>query len=201
MSIFSKLKGAKKAADEHKRVQAQASEKAAKAAATTPYRHRPTHAATDALNGSPSGWKMYDSPAIRDAHRKRLSRPESMATMTAYSTSNRGSRIGGEPVAKNFSVGTDITAGSSAPPSSRPSARTSVSFGGMSAPRSQHLGFATYAGLEASQQLHNQQSRFGNGGGPQRRVQSYHGKSPLGSQSESPSVPAHSGQALLTAFH
>ncbi|KAL9027128.1 MAG: hypothetical protein Q9196_004304, partial [Gyalolechia fulgens] len=70
MSIFAKIKGAKKAADKHK--QAKASEvPVEKKDIPVPYRHVPTHAAVDALTGAPSSWREEDRAAIKHQHKRR----------------------------------------------------------------------------------------------------------------------------------
>ena len=68
MSIFSKLKNAKKAADKHK------GEKAAdETKPITPYKHTITHAALDAVTGAPSSWQHLDRASIRYQNNKRRS--------------------------------------------------------------------------------------------------------------------------------
>ncbi|KAL8782102.1 MAG: hypothetical protein Q9213_005713 [Squamulea squamosa] len=70
MSIFSKIKGAKKAADKHK--QAKSTEVPAEIKDTpVPYRHIPTHAAVDALTGAPASWREEDRAAIKHQHKRR----------------------------------------------------------------------------------------------------------------------------------
>ena len=171
MSILSALKGAKKAAEEQK-----AKEKAAMDARQPPkepYRHVPTHAASDALSGAPSAWKAYDQPAIKDAHRKRLSRPQSVtSSLTAYS----GQR---PPMAKSYSY----ASGSATPASTRNSMRNSM-VGVVNPPRASHWGYAAYAGHDASQHLSSRQNseQFQQSLGGNGRIRSFHGKSPLGSQ-------------------
>ena len=199
MSFLSKMKKAKAAAKDHKERQAQSAR--LEAASVVPYHHKPAHAAIDAMAGAPSSWKAYDQPAIYDAHRKRLSRPQSAATsITAYTaptgrlTPGNGSIAPGggaiarpPPVPKNNSVGTDLTGRSSTGASTmRNSVRSSV--GGVSnPPRAQHWGYAAYVGLEAAQQLENRQSQVLGAG---RRAMSYHGRSPLAAEREflSPTV-------------
>ncbi|KAL2065610.1 hypothetical protein VTL71DRAFT_3280, partial [Oculimacula yallundae] len=67
MSIFSKFKGAKKAAKDHK-----AAEKQKEATDTVvPYKHTPTHAAVDALSGAPSSWSRNDAGRIKAEHKRR----------------------------------------------------------------------------------------------------------------------------------
>ena len=90
MSIFSKMKGAKKAADEHKSAKAQAT---TDAPLKVPYKHVPTHAAIDALATAPSSFREDDRAAIRVQHKRRseLSRNNSelSATTTINTTMNR----------------------------------------------------------------------------------------------------------------
>jgi len=68
MSIFSKLRNAKKAADKHKGAKAVVETKP-----VTPYKHVPTHAAIDALSGAPSSWQHSDRDSIRYQNEKRRS--------------------------------------------------------------------------------------------------------------------------------
>lgn len=96
MSIFFKIRGAKKAADKHKGAKAQnvGTEKVDKP--VVPYRHVPTHAAIDALSGAPSSWKAQDRSAIKAQHKRRsaMSRNSSSlstVTMTQQSNSYQGS--------------------------------------------------------------------------------------------------------------
>jgi hypothetical protein len=67
MSIFSKLRAAKRAADEAKGAQKESKSQVQPA----PYRHVPTHAAVDALSGAPSAWKAQDVPLIKAQHQRR----------------------------------------------------------------------------------------------------------------------------------
>ncbi|KAI4278499.1 MAG: hypothetical protein LQ337_000982 [Flavoplaca oasis] len=70
MSIFSKIKGAKKAADKHK--QAKSTEVPVEIKNTPiPYRHVPTHAAVDALTGAPASWREEDRAAIKHQYKRR----------------------------------------------------------------------------------------------------------------------------------
>lgn len=83
MSIFSKLRRAKQAADSQKDKRAATTEKP-KAA---PYKHIPTHAASDALLGAPATWREQDKKAIKKEHQRRsqynLSRnPSSLSNVT-----------------------------------------------------------------------------------------------------------------------
>ncbi|KKY25622.1 hypothetical protein UCRPC4_g01693 [Phaeomoniella chlamydospora] len=92
MSIFSKVKIAKKAADEKKAHDSQ------QKPPVEPYRHIPTHAMTDALGGAPTGRNAADKAAIRAAHLKRqstMSRQNnpSPGHSPAASTSSRESYI------------------------------------------------------------------------------------------------------------
>lgn len=75
MSIFSKIKGASKAAKEHKK--AKTPEPGLQNSTPAPYRHVPTHAAIDAMLGAPSSWKEVDRSAIRAQHKRRSMMPKS----------------------------------------------------------------------------------------------------------------------------
>ncbi|KAL8921803.1 MAG: hypothetical protein Q9208_005560 [Pyrenodesmia sp. 3 TL-2023] len=82
MSIFSKIKGAKKAAAEHK--QAKALEVPVEKKDTPiPYRHVPTHAATDALTGAPSSWREEDRAAISYQHKRRSMMTRNSSTLSS----------------------------------------------------------------------------------------------------------------------
>ncbi|KAF2836743.1 hypothetical protein M501DRAFT_228786 [Patellaria atrata CBS 101060] len=67
MSIFSKIKGAKKAADEHKKTEPSDKPK------PVPYKHIPTHAAQDALATAPASWNNAENKARIMAMNKRRS--------------------------------------------------------------------------------------------------------------------------------
>ena len=123
MSIFSKIKGAKKAADQHKEVKSQSSEAPRKVA----YKHVPTHAAIDALSGAPSSWKEEDRAAIRVQNRRRISRNNSdLSFATSINTS----------INRNASYNSSDNPGSLA---SRPRMQT----------RRSHLGFQGYDGYSS----------------------------------------------------
>ncbi|KAI4286483.1 MAG: hypothetical protein L6R35_004264 [Caloplaca aegaea] len=118
MSIFSKIKGAKKAAEKHK--QAKASEiPVEKKDAPVPYRHIPTHAAADALTGTPSSWREEDRAAIQHHHKRRsmMTRNSSMISGTLHPSS---SYTGSE-----FSNGVGPAASSSRPSPTRLETRKS----------------------------------------------------------------------------
>ncbi|KAI9719628.1 MAG: hypothetical protein M1812_003399 [Candelaria pacifica] len=68
MSIFSKWRGAKKAAAEHKKTESKGEEPVQK---PEKYKHIPTHAAIDALSGAPSTWKAEDRSKIQAQHKRR----------------------------------------------------------------------------------------------------------------------------------
>ena len=71
MALFSRLKRSKKAAKMHKQI---ASEKmGAEDLPKQPYKHVPTHAFFDALNGGPSNWKQVDKMKIREQRAERRS--------------------------------------------------------------------------------------------------------------------------------
>jgi hypothetical protein len=87
MSIFSKLRRAKQAADGQKEKKAAAADVKPPPA---PYKHVPTHAATDALLGAPATWREEDKKAIKAQHQKRqynLSRNQS--SLSNVTTLNR----------------------------------------------------------------------------------------------------------------
>lgn len=72
MSIFSKIKDAKQAANRHKASEAVARHVPVETKATEiPYRHIPTHAAVDAFSGAPSSWKEEDRSAIKAQNKRR----------------------------------------------------------------------------------------------------------------------------------
>lgn len=72
MSIFSKIKHAEQAANQHKSSVAIARQPPVETKETKiPYRHIPTHAAVDALSGAPSSWKEEDRSAIKAQNERR----------------------------------------------------------------------------------------------------------------------------------
>lgn len=91
MSIFSKIKGASKAAKEHKKAKAKEPAGHGKDA-PIPYRHIPTHAAIDALSGTPSSWREEDRTAIKAQHKRRsmMSRNDSGISSTMHRNSSYG---------------------------------------------------------------------------------------------------------------
>ena len=190
MSFFDKMKKAKAAARDHKLRQAEKT-RAEQMAPTAGYHHKPKHAALDAMAGAPASWKAYDQPAIFEAHRKRMSRPQSAATsMTAFTTPGRmtpsgsSGNIARATMPKSNSVGTDLTARSTAASTARNSARASMN-GVNNPPRAQHWGYAAYAGLDPAQQADSRQSHMAG-----KRAVSYHGRSPLATEGESPFHPS-----------
>lgn len=81
MSFFSKVKGAKKAADTHK-AKMETEDKPAAA----PYKHVPTHAATDAMTSSPGGWKSEEIAYQNKARLSRIGSDYSTRPSTSYTT-------------------------------------------------------------------------------------------------------------------
>jgi hypothetical protein len=84
MSIWGKLRRAKRAADEQKDKNSAGADSKPKPA---PYRHVPTHAASDALLGAPATWREEDKKAIQAQHQRRsqinMSRnPSSLSNVT-----------------------------------------------------------------------------------------------------------------------
>lgn len=104
MSVFSKIKHSRKAAKEHK---VKSAEKEADKPITVPYKHIPTHAAIDALNGSPSSWKYEDLPKIKEHHKRRsqmaISRTHSMLSTTSYMNAAAGPSTSVPPLPRNIS--------------------------------------------------------------------------------------------------
>jgi hypothetical protein len=89
MSVFSKLKFAKKAAEEQKaKAKAKEQEGKGKQAAKEKYVHVPRHAALDALSGAPSSWKHEDRSKIKEHHQRRsqmyMNRTGSALSTQAY---------------------------------------------------------------------------------------------------------------------
>lgn len=135
MSIFSKIKSSKKAAEEHK------AQKAAKQAeeqkpAPAPYRHVPKHAAQDALVGTP-GAVAHD--AIREANKERA-----MYTRNTFYSSSAPSL-------------------KSAPGTPRGHSRSSSRVRPVLQDRSSHPGYASYqgSGLSLEERRSRANSRFG----------------------------------------
>jgi hypothetical protein len=89
MSVFSKLKLSKRAADEHKAAAAASNQGEEAPVVKEKYKHIPTHAAFDALSGAPSSWKHEDKPKIME-HNKRRSQMSSLSrngsTLTFHAT-------------------------------------------------------------------------------------------------------------------
>lgn len=70
MTLFSKVRNARKAAEEHKK--AASAQAASEKPPAPPYKHIPTHAAQDALAGSSSIWSREErSQLISAAHKRR----------------------------------------------------------------------------------------------------------------------------------
>lgn len=104
MSIFSKIKGANKAAKDHKKKAQEPAQEAKDV--PVPYKHIPTHAAIDALSGAPSSWREEDRSAIRAQHKRRSMLPRNDSNMSAtlsrnssygYNHGFRGSEFGMTP--------------------------------------------------------------------------------------------------------
>ncbi len=106
MSIFSKIKGAKKAAKEHKNAEAQKTpvENVDK---PQPYRHVPTHAAADALSGAPSSFREEDRTAIRESHKRRSQHQltRNSSAMSASFAANRSNSYNGSDWSHHNSFG------------------------------------------------------------------------------------------------
>ena len=94
MSIFSKIRGAKKAAAKHKgaKTQNNGTEKPDK---PVPYRHVPTHAAIDALSGAPSSWKAQDKSAIKAQYKRRSAMSRNSSSLSTVTMMQQGSNYQG----------------------------------------------------------------------------------------------------------
>lgn len=68
MSIFSSLRKSRQQAKEHN---AKLAEQKKKEDAQIPYKHVPTHAATDAFASAPPSWREADRPRILEQNRRR----------------------------------------------------------------------------------------------------------------------------------
>ncbi|KAI1779778.1 hypothetical protein F4818DRAFT_153067 [Hypoxylon cercidicola] len=78
MSVFSLIKRGRAQAKEHN---AKKAEKAKEEAVKLPYKHVVTHAALDALSGTPSGWKHADRPKIMEQNKRRTAMVASEANL------------------------------------------------------------------------------------------------------------------------
>ncbi|KAL8852658.1 MAG: hypothetical protein Q9221_002418 [Calogaya cf. arnoldii] len=114
MSIFSKIKGAKKAADKHKHAKSTVVPVEIKDT-PIPYRHIPTHAAVDALTGAPASWREEDRAAIKHQHKRRSQMTRNSSTLSG--TLHPSSSYAGS----DFSNYGMMPAGNAASGSSRPS--------------------------------------------------------------------------------
>lgn len=83
MSVFSMIKRGRQAAKEHKATQA---EKQKAQVVKLPYKHVPTHAATDAMAAAPAAARMADREKILEQNRRR-----SAMTANGIGMSNHGS--------------------------------------------------------------------------------------------------------------
>lgn len=92
MSVFSKLRLSKKAADEHKAA-AKAKETEAQAAQSVAkkYHHVPTHARIDSQGIAPQEWKEVDRPVIKQINRDASIHGMSRTTSMLSTTSNMNS--------------------------------------------------------------------------------------------------------------
>lgn len=68
MSIFSRMRKSRQQAKEHN---AKLAEQEKKETEKTPYRHVPTHAATDAIASAPPSWREADRQKIQEQNRRR----------------------------------------------------------------------------------------------------------------------------------
>lgn len=107
MSIFSRVKKAKKAADNHGRtaVQAQAVEETNQPSAR--YKHVPTHAAQDALAANPVKWSPEETKARIAAARKR--RSEMNVSVSAATSPSRTNREFNFPIHAIYRIKSDLS--------------------------------------------------------------------------------------------
>lgn len=100
MSIISKLRRSRSAAKDHKQHAASQRSGTKEEPAEQPYRHIPTHAASDALSGAPSSWKQDDRLKIREHHKRR----SQMANLSEPSIpeSSRASTLGSRNSSHDF---------------------------------------------------------------------------------------------------
>ncbi|KAK7927049.1 hypothetical protein PG985_004047 [Apiospora marii] len=79
--MFSIIKKGRQQAKEHT---AKVAEKTKEEEAKKPYRHVPTHAASDAMAGTPSIWKQEERPRILEQHRRRSAMGTSLVHSKGY---------------------------------------------------------------------------------------------------------------------
>ena len=100
MSVFSKLRLSKKAADEHKAsVKAKETESQVAKSVAKKYHHVPTHARSDSQGIAPQEWKEADRPVIKQINReaslhassRRTSMLSTVSNMNAVAISEAGS--------------------------------------------------------------------------------------------------------------
>jgi len=96
MSIFSKIRGAKKAADKHKGSKTQNSGVEKPDKPVVPYRHVPTHAAIDALSGAPSSWKAQDKSAIKAQYNRRSAMSRNNSSLSTVMMQQGSSQQGSD---------------------------------------------------------------------------------------------------------
>ena len=88
MSIFSKMKNAKKAADQHKDTKAQTDAPAQEQPKAAPYKHVPSHAMQDALAGVPSAFREQDRELIKEHNKRRSMMTRNSSYMSTASAGN-----------------------------------------------------------------------------------------------------------------
>ena len=103
MSVFSKIKLSKRAAKQHKEKEKEKDAEPVKVV----YKHIPTHAAFDALNGAPPSWKHDDRTKIKEQHKRRsemaISRTGSSLSTVSYLNSAAGPSAQAPPLPRNSS--------------------------------------------------------------------------------------------------
>jgi hypothetical protein len=90
MSIFSSMKRSRQSAKEHN---AKLAEQKKREAEKPPYKHTPTHAATDAIDSAPPAWRQADRTKIIEANRRRSAMAASSHHMSMPSIHRAGSNL------------------------------------------------------------------------------------------------------------
>ena len=101
MSIFSQMKRARQHKEQSPKPSERNDEK------PIPYKHIPTHAASDAITGSPASWDAKERSKIREENRKRSAMAAAQAH--AYHMNMPGAPQGGSGSSSNAFTSGDVT--------------------------------------------------------------------------------------------
>jgi hypothetical protein len=118
MSIFSSIKKSRQSAKSHN---AKLAEQKKMEESATPYRHVPTHAASDAIASAPPSWREADKVRIVEQNRRRSAMAASGHHMNMPGTPRVGSSL------SYVAYASDGTASSMVPPLPRAYSHTGVS--------------------------------------------------------------------------